>query len=115
MLKDSFKNKIIVGLLSLVLLLGTSFTAITQASVEDTVCKTEIGIKSIHYHVTASVLNIRSGPGLSYSIVGQVYRGDTVWYHSSLGSEVYSDGMWWTPIYKDSLEGWAASQYLEEY
>jgi len=70
-----------------------------------------VGIQSIHYYVTASVLNVRQGPGTSYPIVGQVYEGDTVWYDSALPDTSSS----WTPIYKGSLEGYVSSQYITEY
>ncbi|HWQ51390.1 MAG TPA: SH3 domain-containing protein, partial [Terriglobales bacterium] len=47
------------------------------------------------YEVTASVLNVRSGPGTAYAISGKLVRGDTVevktiegpWALISLGGE----------------------------
>ncbi|MDQ7092435.1 SH3 domain-containing protein [Desulfosporosinus sp. PR] len=90
---------------------GTGNSTTPASSVVENNTVTPTGILSIHYHVTASVLNVRSSPGTNYSIVGQVYRGDTVWYDSVLPRAPSS----WVPIYKGTLEGYVDGIYLQEY
>lgn len=125
MLKNGIKNIIAAGVLCSVLLLGitpsvmaetpasnkTDKLAVPVSSIVNNSKNGTVGIQSIHYYVTASVLNVGQGPGTSYPIVGQVYEGDTVWYNSELPDVSNS----WTPIYKGNLEGYVSSQYITEY
>ena len=55
--------------------------------------------------VTASTLNVRSGPSTSYSITTKVYKGETV--------EVLESSNGWSKIKTASGEiGWASEEYL---
>jgi len=121
MLKYCAKIKIAAGILCLAILLGaTPFvmadtfgnneTDNASTPISSAIENNTAGIQAISYTVTASVLNVRSGPGTTYPIVGQVYKGDIVWYNPELPSGYSS----WTPIYKGQLEGYVASQYLQE-
>ncbi|MCB8818097.1 SH3 domain-containing protein [Desulfosporosinus shakirovi] len=125
-MKNGVKNKIAAGVFCSALLLGTTPLAMAEtlasngtdktaapvSSVIENSTSNPTGILSIHYHVTASVLNVRSGPGTSYSIVGQVYKGDVVWYNSELPWDVPAP---WTPIYKGTLQGYVDENYIQEY
>jgi len=59
--------------------------------------------------VTIDTLNIRSGPGTGYSIVGQVHRGETVTY---LGATPAWD--WVNIKTNQNTTGWCSSRYLME-
>lgn len=65
------------------------------------------------FEVTASSLNVRSGPGTSYSKVGSLFRGDTGYLYDA--REVSADGYTWVPISKGDgiLWGWIASEYIQ--
>lgn len=52
--------------------------------------------------VTAQALNIRSGPGLSYAVIGWIYAGDIVTVKTQRGAW-YQTG-----------RGWIHSHYCEE-
>ncbi len=57
--------------------------------------------------VTAGVLNVRGGPGVSFSVIGKVYNGQTV---AVLGRAATSH---WVFVRADAhLEGWVNSNYL---
>lgn len=59
--------------------------------------------------VTTDTLNIRSGPGTGYPIVGQVHRGETVIYLNA------SPAWDWVKIKtKENQTGWCSSRYLME-
>ena len=58
--------------------------------------------------VTASVLNVRSGPGTGYRVVGKLKKGTWVSFYS-----VSNDKPGWTYItYGNKLKGYVASRYL---
>lgn len=58
--------------------------------------------------VTASVLNVRSGPGTNYRVVGKLKKGAWVSMYS-----VAKDKPGWTYItYGNKLKGYVASRYL---
>jgi GH25 family lysozyme M1 (1,4-beta-N-acetylmuramidase)/uncharacterized protein YraI len=59
------------------------------------------------YRVTATALNIRSGPGTSFTVIGSLKNGDIV---DGLG--VNADGSWTQIRTASGLIGWCASQYL---
>ena len=61
----------------------------------------------VNYRVTTSLLNIRSGPGTSFSVIGSLKNGDIV---EGLGTN--PDGSWTRIRRTDGLTGWCASQYL---
>ncbi|CEQ08816.1 SH3-domain-containing protein [[Clostridium] sordellii] len=55
--------------------------------------------------VTASALNVRSGPSTSNGVIGTVYKGNTV--------EILENSNGWSKIKTSSGQvGWASSQYL---
>lgn len=54
--------------------------------------------------VTAASLNVRSGPGTSYPVVGAVAQG------SLLGVD-YSEGSWYHITVPGSISGWVYSGY----
>lgn len=59
----------------------------------------------VEYRVTASRLNVRSGPGKQFEVIGQVERGEVVEALDSTG---------WLPIeMEDGSVGWVATQFLE--
>lgn len=60
-----------------------------------------------YYGVTADVLNVRSGPGTGYSIIGKLYQGEAVLVTS------ISNG-WAKFGYKTTI-GYAKADYLKEY
>jgi uncharacterized protein YgiM (DUF1202 family) len=62
---------------------------------------------SAHYQVTAYGLNIRSGPGTSYSLVGTLKQNDIV-----AGISANSDSSWIQIQRSDGLTGWCSAQYL---
>ena len=65
------------------------------------------------YMVTASTLNVRSGAGTNYSIVGQLYYGNIVQGYK--GEMVYANGYWWMQVWNDyGLSGWAIENHLKE-
>jgi GH25 family lysozyme M1 (1,4-beta-N-acetylmuramidase)/uncharacterized protein YraI len=59
------------------------------------------------YRVTAKALNIRSGPGASYTVIGTLKNGDIV---DGLG--INADGIWTQIRRVDGLSGWCVSNYL---
>ncbi|WP_088040801.1 SH3 domain-containing protein [Bacillus sp. EAC] len=56
--------------------------------------------------VTASVLNIRSGPNTSYKIVGTVKKGNTVY--------ITNTKIGWYKISSGSKSGWVSSKYIKK-
>jgi photosystem II stability/assembly factor-like uncharacterized protein len=60
------------------------------------------------------VLNIRSGPGVSYSVIGSYPPGATDVMRT--GASTSADGAVWVEVRKnDGLTGWVNSYYLTEY
>lgn len=59
---------------------------------------------SFQAKVNADVLNVRSQPGTSYSIMGKLKQGQIV--------TIYEQKNGWSRIGYGSLKGWVASQYL---
>ena len=67
------------------------------------------GPTDVEMIVTTDTLNIRSGPGTAYPIVGQVHRGETVIYLNA------SPAWDWVNIKtKENQTGWCSSRYLME-
>ena len=66
-----------------------------------------------HIHSVASddVLNMRSGPGINNSIVGEIPPNGTDVIIIGLG--VKQDGDWWVPVRYGSAAGWANSYFME--
>jgi len=56
--------------------------------------------------VTADVLNVRSGPGLSYSVVGTVKKGDKY-------TLIQQKGDWIEIQYSSNKKGWVASWHVK--
>ncbi len=59
--------------------------------------------------VTASALNVRSGPGTNYGIVGSLAGGAEV---NILGSFI-SGNTYWYKVAASAVEGWVSGPYLE--
>lgn len=62
------------------------------------------------YRVTATTLNVRSGPGTNYADIGNLQQGEVV------KALEYAAGNTWIKIYRpsDGLTGWSFAAYLEE-
>lgn len=60
-----------------------------------------------YYGVTADVLNVRSGPGTNYSIVGQLYYGQAILVNS------ISNG--WARFKYNGINRYAKADYLIEF
>jgi hypothetical protein len=59
------------------------------------------------------ILNIRSGPGVTYDIVGTIpYDGMGI---QVMGSSKYVDQSHWIPIIYDGINGWVNSRYITPY
>ncbi len=58
--------------------------------------------------VTADVLNIRTGPGKRFRVIGQLYRGDV-----AIVSD--KDKHWYYVTLKDNSTGWILSRYTRYY
>lgn len=63
---------------------------------------------SKYFRVTTATLNMRDGPGTTYSIVGKIYLNDVV---ESI--KLSDDGLWLNLRRSDGLEGWSSMDYLE--
>ena len=61
------------------------------------------------YKVTANTLNIRRGPGISYSKMGILVQGDYV----NVKGTTYNNGQTWGEIDCGSESGYVAMSYLE--
>jgi len=59
-----------------------------------------------NYRVTANALRLRSGPGLTYNIIGILYRNNIV-----TGDEIVND--WVHVTTEDNKTGWSHSNFLE--
>ena len=59
-----------------------------------------------NYRVTANALRLRSGPGLTYNIIGMLYRNNIV-----AGDEIAND--WVHVTTEDNKTGWSHSNFLE--
>lgn len=66
--------------------------------------KTEILSELI---VTANILNIRSGPGEKFSIIGQCKKGDRF-------QILETNNVWIKIIFEDKKEGWIHGSYTEK-
>jgi uncharacterized protein YgiM (DUF1202 family) len=62
------------------------------------------GVATSSVVVTAALLNVRSGPGLGKSCVGQLYRGATL-------SVMSSSGGWYYVQASTGVSGWVMAQY----
>ena len=61
------------------------------------------------HKVAASVLNVRSGPGMNYDVIGQLRYGTSVTLNRVVEA---ADGSTWYAITGNGLAGYAASQYI---
>lgn len=75
----------------------------------------DVGVRWANWcTVTASTLNVRSGPGLDYSTIGTLHQDDWVCLYSA--QEVSANGYTWVPIYNENhtaFWGWVAKEYLQ--
>lgn len=60
-----------------------------------------------------SDVNVRSGPGTNYAVIGELYRGNTADYTGT--SKKDSDGRVWYQINYYSELGWISSRYTSVY
>lgn len=76
-----------------------------------TVAPSTIDQTGIQYLVTATGLNVRQGPGVTYSIVGLLNQGDVVDAIVALTDKS------WIQIHRssDNLTGWCSGAYLKVY
>lgn len=56
--------------------------------------------------VTASVLNVRTGPGTTFNVVGKLLNGQVV--------RVGRTENGWSNIYYEKISGWASQQYIKQ-
>jgi uncharacterized protein YraI len=65
------------------------------------------------YEVTASSLRLRSGPGLSYSIIANLPQGATM---EIIDTGAVADGFTWVEVWVSSIDktGYVASEYLKK-
>jgi uncharacterized protein YgiM (DUF1202 family) len=63
----------------------------------------------VHMIVTVDTLNVRSGPGTGYSIIGKTHRGDRLVYLNAT-----PDWGWVNIKMPDNKTGWCSSKYLME-
>ena len=61
------------------------------------------------YRVTASVLNVRSGAGTSYRVIGKLYQSERV----TVLATTHSNGLTWGKIFYHEQIGYVAMVYLE--
>ena len=61
------------------------------------------------HKVAASVLNVRSGPGMNYDVIGQLRYGTSVTLNRVVEA---ADGSTWYAITGNGLTGYVASQYI---
>lgn len=59
-------------------------------------------------HLTGNV-NVRTGPGLDYSIIGTAYRGDSLRYVGDTSTDYR--GVAWYYVYFNGGTGWVSSRY----
>lgn len=98
----------IVFLMACVLVSSSVFALPTLAAEASDVTVSDIA-RTVpgYYGVTADVLNIRSGPGTNYSIVGQLYYGDAILVTS------ISNG--WAKFLYKGVYRYVSDDYLKEY
>lgn len=65
------------------------------------------------YVVNADVLNVRSGPGTSYAIVGKLYYGDYVWLDPEADIVSGWTGIYGTNAKGQKVTGYVSSQYID--
>ena len=82
------------------LIAGIGIGALTLSLGQSTVGAQERGI------VTASALNVRSGPGLSYNTKGCLYKGDTV-------AVLDKENGWIKVQLLNSTTGWVSEKYVK--
>ena len=71
---------------------------------EDTDIMTADTRSGAYYYVTANILNVRSGPGTNYSLVGTYTQGTRVYVHSISGG--------WAKVRFNGVTAYASAQYL---
>ncbi|MEM3638904.1 MAG: SH3 domain-containing protein, partial [Candidatus Micrarchaeaceae archaeon] len=63
--------------------------------------------------ITANLLNVRSGPGTNYSILGQVSKNSQFYaFQFAYGTNVYGNSIWYN-IYWNGGTGWISSYYTK--
>lgn len=87
---------------------GTGYVSsayITKSDGSETT-STPGGDEDAEGYVIASALNVRSGPGTNYNILGKLYSGDLV--------EILGSSNGWYKIVYDSGEGYVSAEYVQK-
>ena len=101
-MKNFFKTnkfKIMALILSIILVFGLCSTVLATNTEYETL-DFDYGI------VTASCLNVRCGPGITYSRVGKIYNGEYVDIFAKIGN-------WYIIKTEDNLVGAVSSDYID--
>ena len=64
--------------------------------------------KVYHVHTYGGTLNLRRGPGMSYSVIGSLCNGTALVKKDCSGS-------WWKVRTMNGREGWVSSKYVREH
>lgn len=106
-------KKIILKITAAVIAAAMAVAGCQKAVAEDTV--TVLAAESVSqkqtgklYYVTAEVLNIRSGPGTDYSVIGSLTKGMRVKVFSIRGEQ----GNRWAKIRFAGLTAYASAKHL---
>ena len=108
---------LILGLLFIIACVGLSTLIQGNADrVHTTPANTEAipslpSISTSAYRVTTDILNMRTEPGMTATIITTLANGTRV---EVLNEETRLDGRIWTRVRTGSYEGWVDSQYLRE-
>jgi len=108
-----FRN-CILGVLAVSTMLGAVPVFAMETNTEaDINSNYSVEPRAHQFVVKADVLNVRSGPGTSYSIVGKLYYGDLVWLDPDTD---WVEG--WTGIYGTNskgyyVQGYVSTEYIE--
>lgn len=85
-------------------------TVLSSEDVAETVQTEDTGITTAdtgsgaYYYVMANILNVRSGPGTNYSLVGTYTQGTRGYVHSISGG--------WAKVRFNGVTAYASAQYL---
>jgi len=94
-------KKLIIGIAVLLLLASSASTA--------------FGVSGVEGKVTAYSLNVRTGPGVAYSIIGVLSRGDVVEVvgKNTAGPSINSGQSTWLQIAYSGQEAWISAAYVD--
>jgi TolB protein len=94
-------KKLVIGIAVLLLLAGSASTT--------------FGVSGVEGKVTAYGLNVRTGPGVAYSIIGGLSRGDVVEIigKNAAGPSTNSGQSTWLQIAYSGQEAWISAAYVD--